>query len=212
MKTIDDIFKLYIDKKDEREVLHNPFIQDGYVYATDGYILIRVKANDIKSDNYEEHKFPNCSNLFSNLTNESHVTIKDLEKKISKIEMIDETIRVGEDIKCKECDGSGVVEWEYERWIKHFDCPECDGDGYSQMQELKPTGQKIKDPDGVIYIINRYFRVKYIDVLIETMKYFETETVQIKYSDKSLSRMLFIINENVMVLMMPTTKKPSIHI
>lgn len=205
MKELDDILKLYVDKG-MKPYLQNPFIQDACLYASNGHVLIRIAKGYFNTDRYKEQSYPKSSGLFDSFPLNASISLSDIEKELSKIELIDEKIIVGEDIKCKQCDGDGIVEWEYERWTKDLDCPVCDGDGYCETKTEKPTGKQIINPDDAILIIDRYFKVRYVNVLIETMKFFEVENIELKYSGAFSSQIIFDINENVSVLIMPYLK------
>lgn len=206
MKTIDNILNLYV-AKDGREMLQNPFIQDGYVYASNGHIMIRVK-DDSLLDNpmYGEQSKPQSSHLFDGMEDAGTITISDILELKNKVELIDELELDGENVKCDECDGWGEVEWEYDRWTKDFDCPACDGTGYSDKEIYNPTGRKITDPEGGIFIVDRHFKVKLVNALLETMEFFNVDVAKIQRKQSQSSQMLFHLNDNVTVLLMPFLK------
>lgn len=82
-----------------------PFLKDGYVYATDTDKLIRIKADTLngryKSDKIE---YPlsllndNCNVLISQM---------DIEKALASVLQQKETVIAD----CFECEGAGVVFW-----------------------------------------------------------------------------------------------------
>lgn len=206
MKTIDQILNLYV-AKDDRAMLQNPFIQDGYVYAANGHIMIRVKdASLLDNPMYREQSKPQSSHLFDGMEDAGTITMTNILELKNKVELIDELELDGENVKCDECDGWGEVEWEYDRWTKDFDCPACDGSGYSDKETYNPTGRKITNPEGGIFIVDRHFKVKLVDVLLETMQYFNVDVAKIQRKQSQSSQMLFHLNDNVTVLLMPYLK------
>ena len=123
--------------------MHNPFIQDGYVIATDGTILIRLNKSLVNIE-LQEQDSPKCQGLFMPRKDVGFISL-DSVKSLLSVPFIEETIEVDETKECTKCDGGGTVEWEFERWTKYLDCPVCYGEGFTESVFEKATGAMIKD-------------------------------------------------------------------
>lgn len=199
MKNESEILCLYIDENADREIIKHPFTQDGYVYATDSHILIRVNKNIVEGE-YQQQEKPGCSHLFINTRKELVINIELLEKLLSNIERVEEEKTVGEDIVCDECRGEGQVLWEYKRFEEYFDCPKCDGSGHSIESKNVPTGKMIPDPDALIELGGKTFSVKYISILIKTMELLGIYTVIMHYNDTPHEQVIFNFRMDISVV------------
>lgn len=206
MKNEKQLFDMYVDADGYRPALEVPFVQNGYVYASDGRILIRVRESAAIGD-YPHSQSPGCSLLFMETRKEKTITIGQLETLLSKVEKVEETKKVGENIKCEECKGSGDVTWQYEHWEKKDFCPVCDGDGYTSKTKEVPTGRMIPDPYAAIKLGNKTFQSCYIQTIVETMKLLEIHKIVMQYNGNSpLEQAVFNFNADIDVLLMPYNK------
>lgn len=205
MKTIEEILYTFCaDREQKNEVFYTPFEQNGYIYATDGNILIKI-SKSITTNKYQYRDKPNCQSVFVPCKQKMVIKISELRNKISKADLIDEVIQIGKDVECKECDGYGEVEWEYKTHTKYFDCPVCDGSGYKEQKQEKQTGNKIHDPYFKVNIIDRHFQLRYIDKVINIAEFIGDGNITLKYNANKISeQIIFIINENIDILLMPT--------
>lgn len=202
-ETIEQILEMYVDENSKRG-LNEPFLQDGYIYATNGYILLRSNNLLIKpNDHIKVLERPYCGNLFKNIPESYTITIEEINSMLINVPMIDETKSVGKNIMCKECQGEGIVEWEYKKWTKDFDCPVCDGEGYSETTKEICTGNQIRNPEHPLSILGKDFLTKYIEVLQKTILFFNVDTIKVGYNENLSLGTLFRINENIDVLIMP---------
>lgn len=101
--------------------LHHPMSQDGFTWASDGRIAIRVPH----VMDYPEFKFPSVSTVFNSCFIED-------EKGELKVEL-PEIKETEED--CRECSGSGKA---HECPNCDCDCDVCDGDG-KQSRKVSAT-------------------------------------------------------------------------
>lgn len=199
---IDEVLLLYVSREDHNPKYRIPFLRHPYIYATNGHILIRVNENIVQTK-YDGSKL-NPESMFG-LSNCDHIiTIDELKTLVSSpdIGMMDETTTTGKNIVCKECNGDGVVEWEYGRWSEDFDCPACGGSGYEESEKEVPTGNKIPDPCHPINLHNTHFRFMYIQMLIKTMQSLGLSEIRLVRQEPDKGN-LFVINEDIQVIIMP---------
>lgn len=117
---------------DEREYLEKPFLQDGYVYATNGRIAVRVKHEGLTNARVQTR--PNMAEIFKSFVNEGFepvtFTLPDCEICHNKRTVID--------TKCYTCDGFGRIEHDcdcqYCTKDREF-CDDCKGTGKVDPEE-----------------------------------------------------------------------------
>ena len=123
------MINLQIFCSNERTNLEEPFVDNGFEYATDGKILIAVKTD--KPDSEDRHP-KNTQQLFERVWDESWEPIK--------IRWPDRT-----EHKCCFCNGDGLKRHQCnicEGFGRHtcdcgteHDCGYCDGEGYSKCED-----------------------------------------------------------------------------
>lgn len=102
-----------------------PWTRDGFTYATNGHILIRVPALPDVPDNPGA---PGISKTFA-MFNISEESFDIPVLPAPQYSVCEECEGKGKGFTCPECDGRGVVLWETNRHEYEADCLECDGDG-----------------------------------------------------------------------------------
>lgn len=188
-----ELLSLFINTEMGCPQYAEPFLKNGYVYATDANKLIRIKA-DILNDQYKSDRVrwlwslpnDNCDIL---------ITRMELEKALACVPQQKETITVD----CPECDGSGVVFWEYidkKRESHEIEavCPICDGNG----REEKETGKIIPSPSVPITIGDSKLRAGDVQVLLEAMKIIGVTQVHI--ASQTDNRIVFRIDKNISIM------------
>lgn len=201
MKNEKEILRMYVGSDKLQPYCLNPFIQKGYAVATNFHILIRVKE-DVIDHQYDYYEKPNIQSVFPETREEKVLNLKDINNLLSEVENIPEEIKVGEDVECPECEGSGTVTWDYKRYSEEFDCPVCNGTGYSSYAKYVPTGKIIPNPNEFVLICGKRFRVKYISILKKTMELMDIAQIVMKYNDRPFEAAIFYFDENTEVLLM----------
>ena len=142
---------------------------DGYVYATDGLRLIKIKADTLKGD-YEpngrlngmmsKYRWPdnNCN---------CHITKEHIRQAFARAPQEEELINVD----CPECIGTGVIRCKYidkagKRHGVEAECPVCNGEGF----ESKNTGRIIACPSATIILSNSKLRARDLQILFDAME------------------------------------------
>lgn len=137
MKEINDfLLNLFTCVDKLRPRLASPNLKDGIVYASDGHVLIAIPDSELSLNYPTNEKYPSADKLLKeailNCTESISVQISDVVK-----ELVRARIKVDSDfINCKDCEGSGEVEWEYtsKNGYTHTieeECPVCHGEGGS---------------------------------------------------------------------------------
>lgn len=130
MKNERELLMLFYDSDNCREVLRQPFLQDGKVCASDGHVLIRIDSS-LCEGSYDEKPGgltpPRTASVVPTVTTDIAVTRQQIERALEQAP--EERNR-----QCPECKGSGDVTWEYRD--RHHNthtmdgtCPVCDGSG-----------------------------------------------------------------------------------
>ena len=130
MKNERELLMLFYDSDNCREVLRQPFLQDGKVCASDGHVLIRIDGS-LCEGCYDEKPGgltpPRTAKVVPEATTDIAVTRQQIERALEQAP--EERNR-----QCPECEGSGDVTWEYRD--RHYNthtmvetCPVCDGSG-----------------------------------------------------------------------------------
>lgn len=163
------LFGLFVADDDMyRPILNNPYRRDGYVYASDGQKLIRVKE-DIVSGDYEV-----TDNMKLNVPTDNCdyiISDKDIEKLLSEIPQIEEMEE--KEVKCPECDGTGEVDWEYrdkngKDYEGCFECPVCDGTGYVYSEVA--TGKMIPNTTITVKVDKNNIYYIHLKALLDVMR------------------------------------------
>ena len=143
-----ELLNLFVDKDDIRPNFQEPFLNANYgeVWATDGYSLLFVNQECLNGE-YPTRELTMPELMDKNCT--TVITQDALRVALSECPQVDEEIETGKYKKCKECDGSGEVEWEYfdnkgSCHQRDFDCPCCDGSGYSDEPITKKQARKFQ--------------------------------------------------------------------
>lgn len=167
-----ELLNMFCDKSYSNPLRSNPFFNTKYneVWSTDGHVLIRIKPERLVGE-YPKGEL-NLPPL--ECPCKKKITIDAINKALNECPKVDEEIIVQDAVKCKECDGSGEVYWEYTDYHGHTyerlsDCPICNGTGEIKPEKTKKTGKQITKEDAVINIGNGYFFAKNICKLKSAM-------------------------------------------
>jgi hypothetical protein len=132
-----------------------PLTANGYTYATDAYVLIAAKNEDVNIQALEG-KESHASIILETSCNEP-TNIDWL--KLDSIPLVDEVI----DEECDECDGFGQVEYEYfstktQRIYGIEDkCPICKGDGSFEKRTEKKVPKLFNVKYNGLFFNSKYF-------------------------------------------------------
>ena len=200
-----EIFDLYVKKDDMHEWMQKPFLnmKDDTVWATDGhaaFIIPTIMADQIYPSHDVNFKLPELISLNSC----PHYTTEQLMAAIDRCGK--EEIMEEKEVKCPECDGEGMVLWEYrtsrEDYEHEYECPVCEGEGH--IYKEVPTGRFEPSHKCGIRIGEGVYSAWQIDRVVKTMKLLNVDTLNIVSKTDRFHAVLFQFGiMNVHVLQMP---------
>ena len=208
MKNEEQLLKLFYKEDDKnrpnkRPNINKPFIQDGFICATDGHMLVRIdeSIHDWNLKYYETVDGllpPDVSKVVPDadmLINDVVLTLDDLNESISKFPVEDYHY------KCFDCDGTGYVDWSYTSldatvYHLHDTCPACGGIG--EIDRYTPVYAQF-----MIYGIA--FCYGHLDLLRQAMSLMEVDKLVIRYAIENSSKPVLLSTEDnkVQILMAP---------
>lgn len=209
-----ELLSLFYNKEDDlHPYITAPYLKNGYVCATDAHILIRIKA-EILNGEYKETERCNIDLPSDNCN--FIISLQEIEKILSSIPQVEEKVKVGEDIKCMECDGTGEVEWEYQDRSGHYhyedhECPICEGSGFDSESQYVKTGRMIPDNECTIQIRSIVFKAKFIEVLSKAMKIIGIDEIQCVHQAPA-KPCIFRVDDNIEIIIMPCLAKAEYRI
>lgn len=157
----DFLLNLFTGTDGNRPAMMFPNLSNGIVYATDTHALITIPEDELGLKYSTNEKYPNAQKILDDFSKKElqsvRVNVLELAKELTKAR-----IEVDKDsIKCKECKGSGTVEFEYcdknnETHYTDCDCPICDGEGSSEIDSkfARIKLDMIQKDDGTQIAIN----------------------------------------------------------
>lgn len=208
-------FSLFIDKNCSHESILSPHDRGEFVMASDTHILIKI-SKSLLSQKYEEATKPQIPKIKPNAN--IRLTYKQLEKALSNYAHEAEEEEITPAVRCTECAGSGIVDWEYRDSHYHFhynqdECPICRGTGNEKEAVTRLTGRSFPvisplEINGVIF--NTY----YIGVILETMKQLGLTEIYHTGVYPGARPNLFKLDDGIEVILMPlaTGETPAISI
>ena len=186
IKNEDELFELFINVDDIRSSIWFPFLHPTYneVWATNGYVIIRIPPERLNkqyepTDGCERLKLPTVEHPCS-----KSCTLAAIKQALEACPLVDEVETEEYEEKCEECDGRGLVEWEYtdgelETHYHDFDCPKCGGDGVIRHEKEIKTGKKVPDENAILQIGAALFHHDVLQIVAEALKMLGADTVNV---------------------------------
>ncbi len=127
-----------------RACLKEPFERNGFIYASDARIMVRVEKC-LCEDSYNHQGGPEKLPSFPAPESNYKLDLKELIEVLKSIPQYETVAVSGKEAECDECEGRGEVEWTYEdsngeEHFDYFDCPICDG-----KEKSKPRNTSVKN-------------------------------------------------------------------
>lgn len=204
-----ELLSLFINKDNRDPRFQEPFMNinyDGEIWATDAHSLLIVNKKCLGGIYiYRENKLrlpelgsENCNTI---------ITQDALRLALKECPQEDEEISTGQYRHCEECDGTGMVEWEYQdskgdTHTQDFDCPLCYGTGESNKPVMKKTGRKIPDKDSVLIVDTMPVASYEMLRLLKAMELLGIEEVRHTITAKEKPN-LFVFNDDIKIIIMP---------
>jgi len=192
------IFRLFTGKDELRPVFNNPFNYNGTVCATDGHKLICTDEKNIGFDFNNDFKPLKLDNVIEKQNCKERLLIN--IEYFESLKTADEYKEVGKDVECKECDGFGEVEWEYQNHTRDFDCPVCDGEGFESKTKKVKTGGKTYQ-ECLVQIGESYFDIHIFKVILEVLSISKKDIFIVKKNVRNRPLQLFY--DKYTIILMP---------
>jgi len=130
------LFEIFLDKENSRKEIKKPFVNNGWVAATESHICLLIKPEFLKQT-YEPRVLPNVLKILTEPNIDITISRAKLLNGIKAISTEKEKRVISPGVKCRECDGVGEVEWQYcdsngYDYCEDFECPICHGSGYEK--------------------------------------------------------------------------------
>jgi len=177
-----DLMLNYFVSYDElRPVMRNVHNgENGYLYASDGHIMIRIKQEKCMKQYDAVHKYPNAEELIQKAINrknnkEAVIKTNDLIRLLSEVAW--RSIKNGD--KCEECDGTGEIECE--RCGNKSECEECKGSGVVNVSNLEFTLLQCDDSSYCIKIGDCVYKADYLFIIASMAQMCQASEIQYLY-------------------------------
>lgn len=190
IKNETELLEMFTDGYGVRAVRSVPFLHPVYneVWATEGHVIIRINPDRLNK-HYEPVK--GCEKLkLPKVLKPCHLscTYKAIRQALDACPLVDEVVTEEHEEDCKECGGTGDVEWEYtdDNLYTHyhsFDCPKCGGDGVITHKKETYTGRKVHDEFAVVKIGNATSRWFYLDIVAKALAHIGADVINITAND-----------------------------
>ena len=179
-----------------------PLLKDTKVFAADRHKAIYINA-EVCQREYEKTELFNLK--IPPVEQELNIPLSSLQKAYDFLPKVETEKYDSED--CKECDGTGSVEWEYQdkkgnTHYKDFDCPSCDGFGF-----FKRNIRKCIEPeyDAVIELDGFFINNSHIKAIIDALLLLGKDHITLLSKAKKDSKVYayFRIDENITIVVTP---------
>lgn len=181
-----ELLGMFTDEDELRPYYRVPFLNLAYneVWATEGHVIIRISPERLNGHyepikGHEDLKLPKIINPC-----QLSCTLVSIRQALDACPLVDEVETEEYEEECKECDGTGMVEWEYtdgkmETHCHNFDCPICGGDGVIRHEKETKTGKKVPDEDAIIQIGAALFHYCILRIVADALKMLGADTVNV---------------------------------
>ena len=186
IKNETELLEMFTGGDGVRAFTYVPFRHPVYneVWATEGHVIIRINPDRLKK-HYEPVK--GCEELkLPKVLKPCHLscTYKAIRQALDECPLVDEVVTEEHEEDCKECGGTGEVEWEYTDDNLHthyqdFDCPVCGGSGVIIHKLETHTGKKAHDEKAIVKVGNSTFLWYYLDIVAKALAHIGADVINI---------------------------------
>jgi hypothetical protein len=175
--------------------------KNGYLYATNGHIAIRMEQKKVCRQYDEIPNFPNVEKIL-----QGAIERKDNKKAVIKtddlVRLLAYAVWKREECEdeCEECDGKGVIKCEH--CESEYDCKKCDGKGYENIyiKEFSLIKNRYRY---IIKIGMSTYVADYLYIVALTAMMLQIDEITYLYEDKNKG-VVFSFDE-LDIILMPTT-------
>jgi hypothetical protein len=185
-----------------RDWMTKPFKIGDKVYSTDAYFLAIMDLEKFPNIDFEEFPPSKLKGILPEGRNSDlKINVAEIQSIFKKAPHQDCYDTEGVDIDCKECDGEGEVEWEYDSYTRDMDCPVCEGGGRTSLsKEIKNGKTRIEDHLFITIGNSRFYANKFQKLINSAIKLESTE-ITLTYQHDSAHGSLFKIGDLEVILM-----------
>lgn len=186
IKNETELLEMFTAGDGVRAFTYVPFLHPVYneVWATDGRVIIRISPDRLNK-RYEPVK--GCEKLkLPEVLKPCHLscTYKAIRQALDACPLVDEVVTDENDVDCKECGGTGEVEWEYtddnlHTHYRDFDCPVCGGSGVITHKSETHTGKNVHDENATVKVGNATLRWYYLDIVAKALAHIGADVISI---------------------------------
>lgn len=199
-----EILKMFVGNQDNRQHFHKPFTIENKAISTDAIQLCMMDINKVEGAfEAQEQKYVNgILGVIPQVENMNlEIKIEDLNNIFKDIAVEPKMIPNGKYLPCAECDGDGVVEWEYNSYTNDFDCPVCDGHGDNGKPQLIPSNQNQFVSGSYIEIHKTNFDCNLIQKIIDVAMILEIDMIKLVCESDQHSFVFMV--DDVTIITMP---------
>jgi len=165
----------------ERQNLRKVHVQNGYLYASDGHFLIRIKQDKCAKQYAEVPDFPDTEKFFRNTTHKTYIIqTDDLVRLLA--EVVWTRLTSGDD--CKECKGTGSISCHY--CSSKIECNDCDGTGKTVLRSGVMTLLKSDDRTYSIRINECAYLADHLYIIALMAKLSKADEIRYTYSENGI--------------------------
>lgn len=207
-RVLGNVFSLFTGFDGLRQWMSKPFEQDGFIYATDSMVLIRI-SKSIINEVFDSIEKPICQSIIPSSNCSELISVNNIDFEQYKTE--NELIESVDEKECGLCDGSGKMTESYYHNGKYyeatFDCPVCDGTGYEERSRMIPSGKLTFNSSIRIRIKDNLFDLKRFYKLVEVKQLINCD-IYLIHNPSDLHGALFKVGD-FEILLMPTSANES---
>lgn len=200
------LFDLFLDKENCRTEIRKPFVNNGWVAATETHFCLLIKPEYLKQT-YEPGEKPNVSKILTESNLDITISRSELLEAIKAVSTEKEKRVIRPGVKCSECDGDGEVEWEYidsdnYAHSEYFDCPICHGSGYKVNELTADTGRIVPSRSTTLGVYETPFSALLLLKVCDAMELLGIDKMQYVASYENKANR-FILADGIQVIIMP---------
>lgn len=180
--------------------------ENGFVYATNSHILIRLKENLLHGEYKEVEKYPNCEKFFELLQkdnlNTKNIPVNDLVQVLTNLKWVIQKL------DCEYCEGEGTCECQC--CGQDTECKKCGGTGYGKEKDFALLSVYLTEEESYseshIKILDKVFRANYLHIITVCAKILGVDNIEYVYSETTNSA-LFKVGQADIILMPVSSKE-----
>lgn len=170
---------------------------NGFIYATDAHIVIKVPNTSVVNNYENVEKYPNAEKVFTQYEFPYKAIIK-TQTLISLLTAY-KWLRAYKTENCDKCNGTGSLTCEH--CNSDYECENCKGNGKFHKGELDMRLLITKDFFAVVKVINKHFKADFMHVLAVCAKMLDVSDIEVLYNDNEDAPTVFKVADAEILIM-----------